>query len=153
MIAGPSKSSVAVTGTEDVPTDGKDRAMPKTSEKSLPLEDFGPVLSRDAELADLAVSFTTFKEETDMAQILAALPTGSCQCPHWGVVRKGGATVRYDDGHEETIETGDLYYMTPGHVPVFQAGTDLIMFSPAAELKATDEAIRAFLASQTPQEV
>jgi hypothetical protein len=126
--------------------------MPRTSEQSIPPEDFGPVVSRDTELADLAVSFTTFKEDTDMAPILAALPTGSCQCPHWGVLRTGGATVRYDDGREETIAPGDAYYMTPGHVPVFQAGTAVVMFSPAAELKATDEAIRAFLDSQAPQQ-
>ena len=73
--------------------------------------------------------------------------TRSCQCPHWGVLTKGGATVRYDDGREEVIEPGDIYYMTPGHVPVFAAGTELVMFSPAAEMKATDEAIQAFLAS------
>ncbi len=122
--------------------------MPTTSEHSIELEDFGPVASRDTQLADLAVSFTTFKEEVDMTPILAALPTKSCQCPHWGQLRKGGAVVRYDDGREETIEPGDVYYMTPGHVPVFQAGTEVLMFSPADELKATDDAIKAFMASQ-----
>ena len=122
--------------------------MPTTSERRIELEDFGPVASRETELADLWVSFTTFKEQVDMTPILAALPSHSCQCPHWGQLTKGGATVRYDDGREETIEPGDLFYMTPGHVPVFQAGTELIMFSPAELMKATDEAIRAFLTSQ-----
>ncbi|HKC29739.1 MAG TPA: hypothetical protein VKB75_17110 [Jatrophihabitans sp.] len=127
--------------------------MPRTSEQELKLQDLGPVASRDAQLADFAVSVTTFKEDADMAPILAPLPTHSCQCPHWGVLRAGRATVRYDDGREETIEPGDLYYMTPGHVPVFQAGTELIMFSPAEEMKATDEAIRAFLAGQDAQQI
>jgi hypothetical protein len=53
--------------------------------------------------------------------------------------------VRYDDGSAEVIEPGDAYYMTRGHVPVFEAGTELVMFSPADELKATDEAIQAYL--------
>jgi hypothetical protein len=126
--------------------------VPKATEQDIELQDFGPVASRDTELADMAVSFTTFKQETDMAPILASLPTHSCQCPHWGVVRKGGAVVRYDDGREETIKAGDLYYMTAGHVPVFEAGTDVIMFSPAAEMKATDEAIQAFLRTQSEQQ-
>ena len=121
--------------------------MPRTSEHEIDLQDFGPVASRDTELADIAVSFTTFKQEIDMAPMLAGLPTGSCQCPHWGVLTKGGATVRYDDGRAEVIEPGDVYYMTPGHVPVFAAGTELVTFSPAAEMKATDEAIQAFLVS------
>jgi hypothetical protein len=126
--------------------------MPRTSEREIDLQDFGPVASRDTELADMAVSLTTFKQEIDMAPILANLPTRSCLCPHWGVLTKGGATVRYDDGREEVIEPGDLYYMTPGHVPVFAAGTELVMFSPASEMKATDEAIQAFLASTSGQE-
>ena len=122
--------------------------MARTSEGDLELQDWGPVASRDTELADMAVSFTTFKEETDMTPILASLPTRSCQCPHWGQLIKGRAVVRYDDGTHETIEPGDLYYMTPGHVPTFAAGTEVVMFSPAAEMKATNQAIETFMASQ-----
>jgi len=122
--------------------------MPKTSPREIESQDWGPVASRDTELADLAVSVTTFKEEIDMTAILASLPTRSCQCPHWGELKKGRALVRYDDGRSETIEPGDLYYMTPGHVPTFAAGTELVMFSPAAEMKATNEAIEAFMTSQ-----
>jgi mannose-6-phosphate isomerase-like protein (cupin superfamily) len=122
--------------------------MPRTSESEIDLQDQGPVAARETELADMTASFVTFKEETDMAPILVNLPTRSCQCPHWGVLNKGRVTVRYDDGRSEVIEPGDLYYMTPGHVPVFAAGTELIMFSPTAEAKATDEAIQAFMASQ-----
>lgn len=125
--------------------------MPITSEQRLELQDLGPVASRVTQLADLAVSFMTFKDATDMAPILAAFPTQSCQCPHWGMLRSGRATVRYDDGLTETIEPGDLFYMTPGHVPAFEAGTELIMFSPAEEMKATDDAIRSFLADQGGQ--
>ena len=124
--------------------------MPKASEQSIGLEDFGPVATRETRLDDLQVSFTTFKDETDMAPILSGLPTKSCQCPHWGQLRTGGAVVRYDDGGEETIEPGDVFVMTAGHVPVFQAGTEVLMFSPADKLKETDDAIRSFLASQQP---
>lgn len=85
-----------------------------------------------------------------MAPILANLPTRSCQCPHRGVLRKGRATVRYDDGRSDVIEPGDAYSMTPGHVPMFAAGTELVMFSPVAEMKATNEAAEAFMASRPP---
>ncbi|MDT4948099.1 MAG: hypothetical protein QOJ37_694 [Pseudonocardiales bacterium] len=108
-------------------------------------QDFGPVIALEASHDDITMGFTTFKEQTDMTPILASLPSKSCQCPHWGVLTKGRATVRYDDGSAEVIEPGDAYYMTRGHVPVFEAGTELVMFSPADELKATDEAIQAYL--------
>jgi hypothetical protein len=124
--------------------------MPRTSEREIELRDFGPVASRDTELADMEVSFTSFKQETDMAPILAGLPTASCQCPHWGVLVKGRVTVRYDDGRSEIIDPGDAYYMTPGHVPVFTAGTEMVMFSPLQEIKATNEAIQAYMAALQP---
>jgi hypothetical protein len=107
----------------------------------------GPVLDLSTNADDIQLSFTTFKEEVDMAPILQSLPGGSCQCPHWGVLTKGGATVRYDDGRSEVIEAGDAFYLTRGHVPVFQAGTEVVMFSPVDELKATEDAIQAFLAA------
>jgi hypothetical protein len=124
--------------------------MPRTSAQEIDLQDFGPVASRDTELADMEVSFTTFKQETDMAPILAGLPTASCRCPHWGVLVKGRVTVRYDDARNEVIEPGDAYYLTPGHVPVFAAGTELVMFSPAEEIKATNRAIEAYMAALQP---
>jgi hypothetical protein len=119
--------------------------MAKLSPTDEGRQDFGPVIALEVSHDDTTMSFTTFKEETDMAPILASLPSKSCQCPHWGVLTKGRATVRYDDGSSEVIEPGDAYYMTRGHVPVFAAGTELVMFSPANELKATDEAIHAYL--------
>jgi hypothetical protein len=36
---------------------------------------------------------------------------------------------------------GDAFYAPPGHVPFTDGPTELVMFSPAEELKATDEAI------------
>ena len=136
--------------TEPEAITAEEQEMPRTSEREIDPQDYGPVVTHETELADIAVSVTTMKEEVDMAPILAGLPTGSCQCPHWGVLRKGRATVRYDDGREEVIEAGDIFYMTPGHVPVFAAGSEVVMFSPAAELTATNEAIEKFMASQQP---
>jgi hypothetical protein len=121
--------------------------MAKLSPTDEGRQDFGPVIALEASHDDITMGFTTFKEQTDMTPILASLPSKSCQCPHWGVLTKGRATVRYDDGSAEVIEPGDAYYMTRGHVPVFEAGTELVMFSPADELKATDEAIQAYLGS------
>jgi hypothetical protein len=46
--------------------------------------------------------------------------------------------VRYAD-HEETVETGDVFSMAPGHVPDYAAGTRLIQFSQTEEMKIVDE--------------
>jgi hypothetical protein len=42
---------------------------------------------------------------------------------------------------EETFETGDAYYVPPGHTPVLYAGTELIEFSPTEQLQRTLEVV------------
>ena len=74
------------------------------------------------------------------------LPDDRCQCPHWGVLTRGSMVVDYGD-HSETVQTGDVFYMPPGHRPTYEVGTQIIQFSPTADLKATDEAIRRNLAA------
>jgi mannose-6-phosphate isomerase class I len=41
--------------------------------------------------------------------------TGSCTTRHTGICLSGQMTVRMDDGTEETIETGDVFVIEPGH--------------------------------------
>jgi hypothetical protein len=54
----------------------------------------------------------------------------------------GKTTVSYAD-REETYQAGDAFYMTPGHVPAAEAGTEFIQFSPREELAETVAAMRA----------
>ena len=43
---------------------------------------------------------------------------------------------------EEVFEAGDAFYVPPGHIPVVQAGTEVIQFSPSEELKKTEEVMQ-----------
>jgi hypothetical protein len=52
----------------------------------------------------------------------------------------GRLTFKTDDG-EETFEAGDAYYAPPGHTPVLYAGTEVVEFSPTAELQRTLEVV------------
>jgi quercetin dioxygenase-like cupin family protein len=56
-------------------------------------------------------------------------------------VIEGRMVFRFDDGHEEIYEAGDAFYTPPGHVPVSDAGTEYVQWSPAEELKRTSDAI------------
>jgi hypothetical protein len=118
--------------------------MARISPDGPELVDQGPVEARTAELGGYTVDFVTFKQEFDMTPVLRGLPDDRCQCPHWGVVTSGSMSVRYAD-HDESAGTGDVFYMPPGHVPTFEPGTQLIMFSPTEQLKATNEAIERHL--------
>jgi hypothetical protein len=95
---------------------------------------------RGCDLEGYTVDFVTIRQDHDLAPLLAGLPGGMCQCPHWGVMSKGRLTVRYAD-HEEVVEAGDAFYMPPGHTAAATAGTEFVQFSPADLLAETHAAI------------
>ena len=86
------------------------------------------------------VAFETYTADADFAPLMTGLPDDRCQAPHWGYVVKGKLTYLSADG-EETFETGDAYYVPPGHTPKIFAGTEVVEFSPTDELQRTLEAV------------
>ena len=50
---------------------------------------------------------------------------------------KGRLTYRFAD-HEEVFEAGDAFYLPPGHVPLAEAGSEFVQFSPSDELKVVE---------------
>lgn len=110
------------------------------------VKDYGPVEDRFTELGGYTVNFVTIREAQDLAPLLAALPTGRCECPHWGQLFEGRMIVTYASGEEETYEAGDAFYMPPGHAPRVDAGTQFIQFSPTEQLATSEAAIAAAMA-------
>jgi hypothetical protein len=50
-------------------------------------------------------------------------------------------TYRYGDC-DETYVAGEAYYAPPGHIPLkHEPGTEIVMFSPADELRETEAAM------------
>jgi hypothetical protein len=113
--------------------------MPKVSKESTAQGgSFGPVEDRSDELDGYAVNFTSFNQDVDATPLMKGLPDDRCQCPHWGYVMNGKMTMRYAD-RDEVFEAGDAFYAPPGHVPVkHEPGTEIVMFSPAEELRKTE---------------
>jgi hypothetical protein len=115
--------------------------MLKVSRETGEIADYGMVEDRHADLEDYAVGFATFREDIDHRALLKGLPDDSCQCPHWGYVLKGRWTCRFGE-REEVFEAGDAFYMPPGHIPLSnEPGTEVLLFSPRAELRQTEEVI------------
>jgi len=100
--------------------------------------DYGPVVDRSEDVDGYRIGFTTFKADIDATPLMRGLPGDRCPCPHWGYVIAGSMTFRFSEG-DEVYEAGDAFYARPGHVPVQnQPGTEILMFSPADELRATE---------------
>ena len=115
--------------------------MPKVSKESAEqVDDHGVVEDRHGDVDGYTINFVTFRQDIDGAPMLKGLPDDRCQCPHWGYVLKGRLTYRFAD-HEEVFEAGDAFYLPPGHVPLAEAGSELVQFSPSDELRVVVDAM------------
>src|SRR4051812_28179378 len=111
--------------------------MPKAAKTTAEQSSSAPGYeARSSELAGYTVAFEEFNDGGDFAPIFQGLPDDRCQSPHWGVVLKGRLTFTYADG-SETIDAGEAYYAPPGHTPAADPGTEVIEFSPTAQLQET----------------
>jgi hypothetical protein len=87
---------------------------------------------RFSPVGNMILSFYQIPKTTDFASLLKGLPGDMCQCPHWGYLLKGKMLVHTITG-EEIVETGQVFYMAPGHVPEFLEDCELFEFAPTAE--------------------
>ena len=114
----------------------------------LPLEmQVGEIETRGVDWGDQLVRHIDLPAGTDFTPLFVGLPGNMCQCPHWGYVLSGRLAFRYAGG-EEVFEAGDAFYTPPGHAPVVrEAGTEFVMFSPADELKVTEDVMMRNMAA------
>lgn len=99
------------------------------------------IVTREAALGELDVSYEFLPKGLDLAPLFRGLPDDLCQCPHWGYLLRGRVRVTYAD-REESIAPGDCFYLPAGHLPHFEEDSEWIMFSPRGAHKETAEAVR-----------
>ncbi len=93
------------------------------------------------ELGGFTVGFETYTADADLAPFFVGLPDDRCQCAHLGYVLKGKVKFTFADGREEIYEAGEAYHAPSGHTPTLYAGTEIVEFSPTAELQQTMEVV------------
>ena len=117
--------------------------MPSLSKDSAPnVQDVGPAVDRSGDLDDTTVNFVTIKQGHSLAPLLRGLPGDSSSARTGGTCSPGRSPLSYAD-REETYQAGDAFYMTPGHVPAAETGTEFIQFSPKEQLAETMAAMMA----------
>ena len=116
--------------------------MPSASREQLPLEEIVPGYeSKMVDWGGMTVAFEHAQAGQDVSTMLASLPDGRCQAPHWGYLFSGHMTVDYGD-RQETVEGGQAYYIAPGHRITFQTDCEALEFTPTEALEQTLEAVR-----------
>ena len=87
----------------------------------------------------MTVSFNELPAGTDFTPLLQGLDHDSCHCPHWGYVIEGAMLVKYDDGSEEVLRAGDVFYLPSGHTAIVQEALKLVEFNPTKEFNEVME--------------
>lgn len=115
----------------------------RSSKVELPVTfDEEGVIFRETAWGAMHVEIDTFNKEMDVTPLLKGLPDDMDPTPHWGYIFKGRFRVKYKD-REEVFNAGDVFYAEPGHTAVFEAGTEVLIFSPEEQEKeATAVALR-----------
>lgn len=93
------------------------------------------------------VCFESHTADLDMAPLFRGLPDDLCQFPRWGYVVSGQVEFRFPD-RAEVFQTGEAYYVPPGHTPVHYAGSRLIEFSPTDLLGVAIGVVMSNLAAE-----
>src|SRR3954449_6139490 len=93
--------------------------MPSGSNDELPEVEIVPGYSnRMADWGGMTVAFEKAHAGQDASAMVRGLPDDRCQAPHWGFLFSGKIVVHYAD-RSETIESGQAYYIEPGHAIEF----------------------------------
>jgi hypothetical protein len=121
--------------------DRRRKTMGKVSKNSTaePIEAPG-FEGRYGETEGYTIGFERYTEHADMTPLFVGLPDDRCQSPHWGYVVRGKLVYHTADGDIE-ITDGEAYFVGPGHTPEIFPDTEIVEFSPTAELNETMEVV------------
>ena len=89
----------------------------------------------------MTIAYNELPKGTDMTPLLQGLKNNSCHCPHWGYILEGAMTIKYDDGKEDILQAGDIFYSPPGHTAIVLENLKLIDFNPTKEYNEVMEHI------------
>lgn len=114
--------------------------MPKVSKAtaSSHMQIPGVTESFGQEIDGWTVGLESYSIDADGAFLFKGAPGDQCQATHMGYVLKGTLVIRTAGGAEEVFEAGDVYFVRPGHTPVYHAGLEIVDFT------RTEDANRQF---------
>ncbi len=114
--------------------------MPGYSQDQVPIEFEADVAKiRSIEAGGMTLAFERMSAGVETAPLFKGLPDDACQSPHWGYVIEGRLGIVATDGSEETLTTGQAYYLPAGHNVVVEEDTLVLEFSPAHDRARTME--------------
>ena len=105
------------------------------------MQNAGLIMRAQPGFGGMIASYNEYPKGTDGSTLLEGLKNNSCQCPHWGCMIQGEMRVKYDDGTEEVLNAGDVFYLPAGHTGIIDEDTKVIEFNPEKEFGELGEHI------------
>jgi hypothetical protein len=90
---------------------------------------------RSIKAGDMEIGATWTTEPADYTALYEGLPGGVCPCEHYGYIFSGRIRARYQDGTEEVIGPGEVYWIPKGHVLIYEEATHHLEINPHKELR------------------
>ncbi|MBR8537244.1 hypothetical protein KDU71_16875 [Carboxylicivirga sediminis] len=97
------------------------------------MNDNGTVLRSQKHFGDLTATYNEIPAGTDFGPLLHGLKNNHCHCTHYGTVLDGAIRISYDNGNEELITSGDLFYIPAGHTARVEKDLKIVIFSTIKE--------------------
>jgi hypothetical protein len=103
------------------------------------IDSFGTIVRQKIDFGDatgygmIGTEHFLMAQGTDIESLLQGLQDNLCHSPHWGYMIAGDLTIKYKDGVEENVQSGDLFYWPPGHTVKANMNAEFILFSPQKE--------------------
>lgn len=103
----------------------------RSNTKDLPIaaEKLGEMI-RGQEWGGMTSAYMEYPTGLDFCPLLEGLEADHCQCPHWGYVLEGRILVDYQDGTQERVNAGEIYYWPAGHTVLIEEAVKMVEFSP-----------------------
>jgi hypothetical protein len=115
----------------DACRDHEETVNMKSNVEDLPIahEALGEMI-RGQDWGGMTSAYMQYPTGLDFCPLLEGLERDHCQCPHWGYVIEGNIRVNYEDGTEEVVGSGEIYYWPSGHTVVVEDAVRMVEFSP-----------------------
>ncbi len=81
----------------------------------------------------ITLGFNELPKGTDFTPLLKGLDNDSCHSAHWGYLFEGKIQLIYDDGKEEVVGAGEVFYWPAGHTAIVKEDIKFLEFSPTKE--------------------
>lgn len=99
-------------------------------------------------MGGMSVGYVAVPAGTDFSPFFTGLPYDMCTSPHWGYMLEGAVRIKYQNGMEEIVKAGEVFYWPAPHTAIVEKNSKFIDFSPDREFIPLMEHVAVKLASQ-----